>query len=65
MFPNINAEQARNNMTNRQLAEKLAVSERTITNWKSGRTDIPSAKLIKMAGMFNCTTDYLLATDAQ
>lgn len=65
MFPSINAEQARNNITNKQLAEKLGVSDRTITNWKSGRTEIPASKLLAMSKMFNCTTDYLLATDAQ
>ena len=69
MFPNINAEMARREMTNRQLANRLSVSEKTISNWKAGRTDIPSAKLIEMSRLFNVTTDYLLgvkpfATDA-
>lgn len=60
MFPNINAEMARNGMNNKKLADKLGVSERTINNWKKGKTDIPSAKLIEMSKMFGVTTDYLL-----
>lgn len=60
MYPSINAEMARNGLTNRTLAEKIGVSEKTISNWRCGRTDIPSVKLIEMSRLFNCTTDYLL-----
>lgn len=60
MLHNISAEMARNGMTNRMLAEKLGVSEKTISNWRSGNTDIPSTKLIEMSRMFGVTTDYLL-----
>lgn len=60
MFPNINAEMARNNMTNSRLAEKLNVSEKTISNWKSGKTEIPASKLLAMSQIFGVTTDYLL-----
>ena len=66
MFPNISAEQARRGMTNRQLASNLSVSEKTITNWKNGKTNIPSEKLIAMSRMFGVTIDYLLgATGAK
>lgn len=47
-------------MTNRQLASNLSVSEKTITNWKNGKTNIPSEKLIAMSRMFGVTIDYLL-----
>lgn len=60
MRPNIKAEMARNDMTNKMLAEKLSVSEKTVSNWKCGRTDIPSEKLLAMARLWNVTTDYLL-----
>lgn len=60
MRPNIKAEMARNSMTNKSLAAKLGVSDKTISNWKSGRTDIPSDKLIVMSQLFGVTTDYLL-----
>lgn len=63
MYKNINAEMARRNMTNKQLADNLGVSEKTISNWKAGRTDIPSSKLINMTRMFGCTADYLLGNE--
>ena len=66
MFPSINAEMARNRFTNKTLADKLGVSEKTVTNWKNGRTEIPASKLLAMSRLFNCTTDYLLgAKNAQ
>ena len=60
MFPNISAEMARNGLTNKTLGEKVGVSEKTISNWRCGRTDIPTVKLIEMSRLFNVTTDYLL-----
>lgn len=69
MFPSINAEMARNNFTNKSLAEKIGVSEKTVSNWRCGRTEIPVSKLLAMSQLFGVTTDYLLgvkplATDA-
>ena len=60
MFPNINAEMARNSMTNKKMADKLGVSEKTVTNWKTGKTEIPASKLLEMSRMFGVSTDYLL-----
>lgn len=65
MYPNIYAEMARFGLTNRTLSEKIGVSEKTVSNWKNGKTDIPSVKLLAMSRLFNCTVDYLLATDSQ
>ena len=69
MFPNIRAEMGRNDLNCRKMAERCGVSVDTFKNWMSGRTEIPISKLLLMARMFNCTTDYLLgykpaATDA-
>ena len=65
MFPSINAEMARNNFTNKSLAEKIGVSEKTVSNWRCGKTEIPVSKLLAMSRLFGVTTDYLLgvATD--
>ena len=60
MFPSINAEMARNNFTNKTLAQKIGVSEKTVSNWRCGKTEIPATKLLTMAKLFNVTTDYLL-----
>lgn len=63
MYPNIDAERARRGMSRAQLAIYLEVSESTMKNWMHGRTEIPVSKLIKMANLFNCTTDYLLGLE--
>ena len=60
MYPSFNAEMARNNLTNKTLAEKIGVSEKTVSNWRCGRTDIPSVKLVEMSRLFGVTTVYLL-----
>lgn len=60
MFPNIKAEIARNDMNYRSTAAELGVSVNTLKNWLSGRTEIPASKILKMARLFNCRTDYLL-----
>lgn len=60
MFPNIDAERARRGMTRSGLASELGVSYSTIKSWMSGRTDIPSSKLVEMSKLFNVSTDYLL-----
>lgn len=63
MYPNIEAERARRGWNRLQLAEKLHVSYGTVKNWMRGATDIPASKLVEMAELFHCTTDYLLGLD--
>ena len=65
MFPNINAEMARNNLNNQSLADKLGVSKQTISNWRNGRCEIPASKLLQMSRLFGVTTDYLLGAKPQ
>lgn len=59
MYPNIDAELARNRITKYKLAEMLQVDRKTIANWFS-KGKIPADKLAEMAKIFNVTTDYLL-----
>lgn len=63
LYPNIDAERARKGLTRVQLATYLEVSESTMKNWMHGRTEIPVSKIIKLANLFNCTTDYLLGRE--
>lgn len=63
LYPNINAEIARAGMTKREFAAKVNSSYETFKGWQSGKSEIPANKLIKMAKLFNCTTDYLLGID--
>lgn len=60
MYPNIDAERARNNLTQEDLATLLGISLKTFQNWISGKTAIPCTALIKMAGLWGVSTDYLL-----
>lgn len=48
------------NLTQQQLAEKLGITQATITKYETGKAEPGRDVLIKMAECFNCTTDYLL-----
>ena len=63
MYPNIKAEIARKDMNYRTASQEFGVSINTLKNWLTGRTELPSSKLLQMARFFNCTTDYLLGND--
>lgn len=63
MFPNIDAERGRNNLSKAALARELGVSYTTFKSWMSGKTEIPASKIIAMAKLFHVTSDYLLGLD--
>lgn len=42
------------------LADLLNVSQTTYSRYESGTLDIPSASLIKLAGFYGTSIDYLL-----
>lgn len=64
VYPNIQAEKARRNMTDDLFASQLSVNRKTISNWqKTGK--IPADKLLIMANMFNCSVDYLLGHEVK
>lgn len=60
LYPNINEERTRIRMTWAGLAKALKIDIKTLSNWRNGKTAFPSNKLLEMADMFGCTTDYLL-----
>ena len=62
-YPNIEAERARIGVTKAELSAQLGVTPKTLTNWQSGKTPIPTTALISMHTIFNCTIDYLLGID--
>lgn len=47
-------------LTQQQLAELLNVTQATYSRYESGSVDIPSSSLIKLAGFYNTSVDYLL-----
>lgn len=63
MFPNIEAERGRTKMSQQYVASVLGVSQRTFSNWMSGKTEIPSSALVKMSKLWGKSTDYLLGVD--
>ena len=59
MFPNIDAECARNKITLYKLAEMLNVNRKTLGKWLA-KGSIPASKLLEMSEIFDKSTDYLL-----
>lgn len=59
MYMNIEAERARNNLSQEDLSEKLGITRKTYYD-KQLREDFSSEMLIKMSHLFNCSIDYLL-----
>ncbi len=47
-------------MSQKELAEKLNISQRTLSHYETGKRDIPTEMLIKVADYFNVSVDYLL-----
>lgn len=56
---NIEAERGRRQMTKEGLSKELGITSRTYWNYVTG-SPIPSDKLVAMARLFRCSTDYLL-----
>ena len=56
---NIEAERGRKQMSKEALSRELNITSRTYWNYLTGRP-IPSDKLVHMARLFECSTDYLL-----
>lgn len=63
VLPIIEAERIKHQMSRDEMAAALGVSKRTIANWQSGATELPLSKLLILAEMWNCKTDYLLGVD--
>lgn len=53
----------RNSMTQPMLAEKMSVSQSTITSWENDRRSVGNEDLVKLSKLFNVTTDYLLGNN--
>jgi transcriptional regulator with XRE-family HTH domain len=49
-----------NNMTQEQLAERLAITRQTISKWELGESEPDVTYLIQLSELFQVTTDHLL-----
>ena len=56
----IGAERTRLRMSQEELAEKLDISRNTLSKYEKNPINAPLKKLIAMADLFRCSTDYLL-----
>lgn len=56
---NIKSERVRMGLTQKSLAERLEVDERTVGNWEAEATPVPSTKAVEMSDIFGCSVDYL------
>lgn len=52
-----------NNMTQKELAIKLGVSQNAVHNWETGKRDVAIDMLAKMANIFNVTPSELMGWD--
>jgi len=53
-------EREKRNLTQKQVAEYLHISREAYTVYETGKNTITTENLIKLAELYNCTTDYLL-----
>lgn len=60
VFCNMEAERARHGQTREEIADHLGVTRRTYLNWMTGKSEMPSSAIIKLAKLWHTTTDYLL-----
>lgn len=47
-------------LTQKQIAQLLGMSQTGYSKYETGENDIPTAVLIKLADFYDTTTDYLL-----
>lgn len=60
IFRNMEAERARHGQTREDVAVYLGVTRRTYLNWMNGKSEIPCSAIIKLAHLWQTSTDYLL-----
>lgn len=59
VYPNIEAERARKQMSQEELSNYLGIERKSYYNWLT-KGNIPIPILIKLSEMFDCSIDYLL-----
>lgn len=54
-----------NNLTQKELADKLGVTNKSVWAYENGYAVPPIETLIKLADTFNCTVDYLVGREQE
>ena len=61
----ITEERKKNGWSQEELAEKLSVSRQTVSKWESAQSTPDLQKIIRMADLFQVSTDYLLRDEIE
>ena len=60
MYQRIRALREDRDLTQKQIAQMLGMSQTGYSKYETGENDIPTAVLLKLADFYGTTTDYLL-----
>ena len=60
MYPRIRSLREDHDLTQKQVAQMLGMSQTGYSKYETGENDIPTQILIKLADFYKTTTDYLL-----
>lgn len=60
---NIRALRLARSMSQVELAEKLSVTKQSVSNWENDNIQPSIEMLVKISGVFNVSTDFLLGLD--
>lgn len=60
MTGRLKMERSGRNMTREDLAILAGVTSKTISNWESSRSSIPSKTVNRLCDLFGCSADWLL-----
>lgn len=63
MYPRIRDLREDADMTQKELAEKLGMSQTGYSKYETGENDIPTAILIKLGEIYGVSIDYMLGVD--
>ena len=60
MYPRLRALREDHDLSQRQVAEMLGMSQTGYSKYETGENDIPTAVLIKLSTFYHTSVDYLL-----
>ena len=60
MYPRIRGLREDRDLTQKQIAQMLGMSQTGYSKYETGENDVPTIVLIKLADFYQTSTDYLL-----
>ena len=63
MLERIRAMRLSSGFSQRELASKVGVSQKSIDNWEIGVAEPSALSILKLADIFGCSADYLLGRE--